>query len=69
MLLVRRIADGLQELLIAAESADILRRAGIVRISANVTVDFGSVTGLRSGAGLRGEDCRKGLFLTGLAIS
>ena len=42
---------------------------GNLRISANVTGDFGNVTGLRSGAGLRGEDCRKGLVLTGLATS
>ena len=41
----------------------------LMRISANVTGDFGNVTGLRSGAGLRGEDCRKGLVLTGLATS
>ena len=39
----------------------------VVRISANVTGDFGNVTGLRSGAELRGEDGRKGLVLTGQA--
>ncbi len=36
-----------------------------VRISANVTTDFGIVTGLRIDAGLRGFDCRDGLVLEG----
>jgi hypothetical protein len=34
-----------------------------MRISANVTADFGIVTGLRIDAGLRGFDCRDGLVL------
>ena len=33
-----------------------------MRISANVTEDFGNVTGLRVGAELRGMDCRKQRF-------
>ena len=45
------------------------RLASQLRISANVTGDFGNVTGLRSGAGLRVEDCRDGLVLAGFAIS
>ena len=40
-----------------------------VRISANVTGDFGNVTGLRSGAGLRREDCRDGCFLPVFDVS
>jgi hypothetical protein len=41
----------------------------IVRISAKVTGDFGHLTGLRSDAGLRREDCRVGVFLPGLTSS
>lgn len=40
-----------------------------LRISANVSGDFGNVTGWRSDAGLRGEDCRDGVVLPGLYAS
>jgi hypothetical protein len=36
-----------------------------VRISANVTDDFGNVTGLKVGAGLRGFDCGDGVGFVG----
>ena len=42
---------------------------GHLRISANVTGDFGNMTDFGVGAGLRGEDCRFGLGLAGLDIS
>ena len=45
------------------------RADGQVRISANVTGDFGNVTDLGSGAGLRGEDCRFGVGLPGSGAS
>jgi hypothetical protein len=37
----------------------------ILRISANVTADFGIVTGLRVDAGLRAFDCRDGVVFVG----
>jgi hypothetical protein len=37
-----------------------------MRISANVTDDFGNVTGLRPALELREEDCRFGRSLAGL---
>ena len=42
---------------------------GMVRISANVTGDFGNVTDFGVGAGLRGADCRFGVGLPGSATS
>jgi hypothetical protein len=36
-----------------------------LHISANVTADFGIVTGLRVDAGLRGFDCRDGVGFVG----
>jgi hypothetical protein len=41
----------------------IVTALGGLRISANVTGDFGNVIGLRSDAELRREDCRDGVFL------
>ena len=41
------------------------QRGALVRISANVTSDFGNVTNFGVGAGLRGEDCRFGGGLPG----
>ena len=40
-------------------------RGFMVRISANVTADFGIVTGLGVDAGLRGFDCRDGVGCVG----
>jgi hypothetical protein len=37
----------------------------MLRISANVTADFGIVTGLKVDAGLRGFDCRDGVGFVG----
>ena len=42
---------------------------GMVRISANVTGDFGNVTDFGVGAGLRGADCRFGVGLPGSGTS
>ena len=50
-------------------SLDLARQNSFVRISANVTGDFGNVTGLRSDAGLRREDCRDGCFLPVFDVS
>ena len=63
-------ADEAHDLRFYGANAELAHAAcGRLRISANVTGDFGNVTDLRSGAGLRLGDCRDGVVLTGLITS
>ena len=68
---------GVREMTIISDRYDmtlsllVLEAPGVVhvRISANVTGDFGNVTDFGVGAGLRGEDCRFGVGLPGSGTS
>ena len=60
---------GAKRMLVGFGKAGRIDKARQLRISANVTGDFGNVTDLGSDAGLRGGDCRDGVVLTGWLTS